>query len=103
MTPPARKRGRAADRRTVASAAPTADVTIGEAKQFMNGRSQAVRLPADCRFDGDAVYVKRWRNAVVLLPKDDPWRPLLESLGHFSDDFMQEREQPRTQDRRDDL
>jgi antitoxin VapB len=26
---------------------------------FVNGGSQAVRLPADCRFDGDRVYVRR--------------------------------------------
>lgn len=82
------------------AAGPPADAKVVEAKLFMNGRSQAVRLPADCRFDGDAVYVKRWRNTVTLLPKGDPWRPLLESLGTFSDDFMRERTQPRTVDRR---
>lgn len=29
------------------------------AKLFQTGGSQAVRLPADCRFAGDAVYVRR--------------------------------------------
>lgn len=29
------------------------------AKIFMNGRSQAVRLPKDFRFDGDEVYISR--------------------------------------------
>ena len=29
------------------------------ARLFMNGRSQAVRLPAECRFEGDTVYVSR--------------------------------------------
>ena len=29
------------------------------AKLFMNGASQAVRLPADFRFEGDEVYVTR--------------------------------------------
>lgn len=29
------------------------------AKIFMNGRSQAVRLPAEFRFEGDEVYVRR--------------------------------------------
>ena len=29
------------------------------AKLFRNGRSQAVRLPASCRFDGTEVEVKR--------------------------------------------
>ncbi len=26
---------------------------------FVNGASQAVRLPADCRFEGERVYVRR--------------------------------------------
>lgn len=30
-----------------------------KAKLFQNGGSQAVRLPADYRFDGDEVYVTR--------------------------------------------
>jgi antitoxin VapB len=29
------------------------------AKLFKNGRSQAVRLPAAFRFDGDKVYIRR--------------------------------------------
>jgi antitoxin VapB len=39
---------------------------------------------------------------VVLLPQDDPWAPLVESLDMFSDDFMKERNQPSEQ-MRDDL
>lgn len=29
------------------------------AKLFKNGRSQAVRLPAEFRFEGDEVYIRR--------------------------------------------
>lgn len=79
--------------------APAGSHMVREAKLFMNGRSQAVRLPADCRFDGDSVYVKKWRGAVVLLPKENPWEPLLESLGTFSPDFMETREQAAAQGR----
>jgi antitoxin VapB len=39
---------------------------------------------------------------VVLLPKDDPWAPLINSLNQFTDDFMQTRDQP-TQDKRESL
>ncbi|MBI4545199.1 MAG: AbrB/MazE/SpoVT family DNA-binding domain-containing protein [Gemmatimonadetes bacterium] len=70
-----------------------------EARLFMNGRSQAVRLPADCRFEGDSVYVKKWRGGVILLPKENPWQPLLDSLGTFSPDFMAARAQPGVQGR----
>ena len=37
------------------------------AKLFKNGRSQAVRLPKEFRFEGDAVYVKPVAGGVVLL------------------------------------
>jgi antitoxin VapB len=69
------------------------------AKLFRNGRSQAVRLPKEFRFEGDRVYIKRVGNAVVLLPYDNTWQPLFESLDEFSDDFMAERVQPPQQER----
>jgi antitoxin VapB len=71
------------------------------AKLFQNGKSQAVRLPKEFRFMGDRVYLKRVGNALVLLPYDTPWQPLVDSLALFSDDFMQERGQPATQERQD--
>jgi antitoxin VapB len=61
------------------------------AKIFKNGQSQAVRLPKKLRFDGPEVYAKKVGNAVVLLPIDDPWQPLRESLELFSQDFSKER------------
>ena len=69
------------------------------AKLFLNGQSQAVRLPKEYRFQGDRVYLKRLGNAVVLLPYEAPWQSLLDSLDHFSPDFMQDREQPPLQER----
>ena len=72
------------------------------ARLFINGRSQAVRLPKDCRFSGKEVYVKRLEGVVILIPKDDPWASLVNSLDHFSHDFMETREQPELQ-ARDDL
>ncbi len=64
------------------------------AKLFKNGQSQAVRLPKDFRFEGKKVYLKKIGNAVMLLPEKDSWEPLLESLDEFSEDFMDDREQP---------
>ncbi len=71
------------------------------AKLFRNGQSQAVRLPKDFRFQGDRVFIKRVGNAVVLIPYQEPWETLFESLDLFSDDFMQDREQPAPQERED--
>ncbi len=64
------------------------------AKLFQNGQSQAVRLPKEFRFQGDKVFIKRMGNAVVLLPYHDSWQPLFESLEQFSEDFMEQRDQP---------
>jgi len=38
------------------------------AKLFWNGRSQAVRLPKEFRFEGDEVEIRREGNAVILEP-----------------------------------
>jgi antitoxin VapB len=64
------------------------------AKIFINGRSQAVRLPKDFRFSGKDVFIKKIGKIVVLLPKDDPWSSLANSLDQFTDDFMDTRDQP---------
>jgi len=71
-----------------------------EAKLFKNGSSQAVRLPKEFRFEGDKVYVKRVGDAVLLLPYDNPWQVMWESLDKFSGDiFPDGREQPQQQER----
>jgi len=69
------------------------------AKLFQNGRSQAVRLPKEFRFQGAQVFIQKIGNAVVLLPEAAPWEVLFESLGEFSDDFLVERNQPAVQER----
>lgn len=71
-----------------------------EAKLFINGKSQAVRLPKAFRFEGDAVLIKRQGEGVLLLPKkSDPWEIAIQSLEEFSEDLQLEREQDMPQDR----
>lgn len=69
------------------------------AKLFVNGRSQAVRLPKEYRFTGDDVYIKGYQGMVMLLAKDSPWSSLVDSLDQFTGDFMDERNQPKEQQR----
>ena len=40
----------------------------GVAKLFRNGRSQAVRLPQEFRFEGDRVRIRRIDQGVLLEP-----------------------------------
>ena len=63
------------------------------AKLFQNGSSQAVRLPKKYRFEGEEVYINKIGNMVVLIPKNDPWQTLLDSLGSADRDFLSERDQ----------
>lgn len=69
------------------------------AKLFVNGNSQAVRLPKQYRFDGDEVVIKRLGNAVVLLPKADPWQILFDAVGDFTPELTIERRDEPCQER----
>lgn len=60
------------------------------AKIFINGGSQAVRLPKNCRFNEDEVLVNRVGNVVLLIPKNDPWSSMADGLNLFTEDFLQE-------------
>jgi antitoxin VapB len=64
---------------------------VQKAKLFWNGRSQAVRLPKEFRFDADEVTIRRQGDAVILeLPeksKEDSWA-WLKDLEGFSDDAI---------------
>lgn len=66
---------------------------------FMNGRSQAVRLPADCRFDDGKVLIKKVGRSLILIPADNPWEIMLSTLGQFSSDAFESREQDKDQER----
>src|ERR1700730_3547791 len=67
---------------------------VAEAKVFMTGRSQAVRLPKEYRVTGSSVYVKRLGNSIVLIPKTaDRWAGLFAALDEFPRDFVLERSQ----------
>jgi antitoxin VapB len=58
------------------------------AKLFVNGRSQAVRLPKEYAFPGDSVHIKKVDGIVMLIPKGAEWDLFERSLEKFSPDFM---------------
>jgi len=68
-------------------------------KLFRNGRSQAVRIPKEFRFEGAEVFIKKIGNAILLIPYRESWQTLFDSLDQFSDDFMETRDQPEQQAR----
>lgn len=59
------------------------------AKVFKSGNSQAIRLPKDFQFRGSEVYIKKMGNCVVIIPKEDPWKIVEESVEKFSKDIFE--------------
>ena len=72
------------------------------AKLFINGRSQAVRLPKACRFEGNEVYVKKVAEGVLLISKKQSiWDLWEKNLMKYEEPFMIERNQPELQQERE--
>lgn len=59
------------------------------AKVFWSGRSQAVRLPKNFRFDTEEVRIRRRGSAVILEPLPHDWAWLASILGPIDDDFAE--------------
>jgi len=73
---------------------------MNTAKLFWSGRSQAVRLPKDFRFQGKEVQIRRHGNAVILEPLSEDWGWLDALVGQLDADAAQGAlEQPEPQER----
>jgi len=74
------------------------------AKVFRNGRSQAVRLPAEYRFDVSEVYIRRdpASGDVILSRKPESWDDFFEMTAgiDFPDDFLVDRDDKPPQKRK---
>ncbi len=74
------------------------------AKLFINGRSQAVRLPKRYRFEGSEVFIKRTNEGVLLIPKNNTvWDVWEENIKKYKRPFMIKRDQPKGQQEREGL
>lgn len=61
----------------------------GIAKLFRNGRSQAVRLPQEFRFEGDRVRIRRVTEGVLLEPINGNTAQWFDELDRYkSEPFM---------------
>lgn len=57
------------------------------AKVFWTGRSQAVRLPKELRFEGDSVFIRREGDAVILEPANGWPEGYVESFSGVPETF----------------
>jgi antitoxin VapB len=64
------------------------------AKIFWSGRSQAVRLPKDFRFQGDEVRIRRHGNSVILEPIANDWSWLDDLVENVDEDFAHHVNEP---------
>jgi len=73
------------------------------AKLFMNGRSQAVRLPVNYRFDCDEVFIRKDPDTgdVVISKKPGSWDDFFKLMETITvpDNFMTERDNEIPQER----
>ena len=74
---------------------------MGTAKVFWSGRSQAVRLPKEFRFEQDEVRIRRHGQAVILEPVAVDWLwldaligPVDEDFGHAADEKPDQQQRP---------
>ncbi len=75
--------------RTAETAAPEPRDSRTFARVFMSGRSQAVRLPKEFRFDVDRVLIRREGRHVVLSPPFKDWEDYWKNGTRFTDDFYE--------------
>lgn len=73
------------------------------ARIFWNGRSQAVRLPKQFRFDTDQVRIRRDGDAVILEPLPSDWNWLKALVGPVDTDFEKAVNEPQDFEVRDSM
>ena len=71
------------------------------AKVFMNGRSQAVRLPKEFRFNSDEVWVQKQGDKVILSVTEPGWDEFFDLAPVFDEDFLSDRGDLPPQERND--
>ncbi len=77
---------------------------MDKAKVFWSGRSQAVRLPKEFRFQAEEVRIRRHGSTVILEPIADDWAWLDALTEKLDDDFIQAvNEKPEQQQERTTL
>jgi antitoxin VapB len=68
--------------------------TLGTAKLFQTGRSQAVRLPKEFRFPGKEVRIRRFGTGVLLEPMSVDMREVFAAIDAIDAPPFPDREQP---------
>ena len=68
------------------------------AKVFQSGNSQAIRIPKEMQTTEDEFIIRKIDNCYFLIPTNDPWALLRQSLENPAEEIVFERDQPMLND-----
>ncbi len=68
------------------------------ARVFKSGNSQAIRIPKELNTTEKEFFIKKSGNCYYLIPKDDPWALLRQTIGQAEEDITFDRNQPMLND-----
>ena len=64
------------------------------AKVFQSGNSQAIRIPKEFHTNEREFIIHKSGNCFFLIPKDDPWALIRQTIGQAPEALDFERDQP---------
>ena len=64
------------------------------AKVFQSGNSQAIRIPKEMQTTSTEFIIRKIGDCYFLLPSNDPWALLKQTLGSLEEDISFDRDQP---------
>lgn len=64
------------------------DTIMHTTRPFMSGRSQAVRIPKEFRFEDTELVVNRIGQSLIITPREALQETFFSGLSMFTEDFM---------------
>ena len=68
------------------------------AKVFQSGNSQAIRIPKEMKTDKNEFIIKKMGDCFFLIPPNDPWALLKQTIGALDEEIDFDRDQPMISD-----
>ena len=53
-----------------------------------NPQGQIIKIPENYRVSEDELYINRFGNLIILMPKNDDWSEFFSGLDMFTENFM---------------
>ena len=77
--------------------------TMYSTRPFMSGKSQAIRIPKEYRFENTELIINHVGESLVITPKDRLQHAFFSGIASLPDDFMYEGRPEETPNERIDL